>query len=85
MKIIVGSIEACKPIEKLVHELTKNGFVVKRSNVSDYHFNEMYFLLEFHGVKFDHKKIKIEYIMWREPNIFFCKCHWSIVELELFE
>lgn len=81
MKFKVEYIDACDPINSLLTILQEKGFVIEKSNVSDYHFNELYFLMKGKHTDNDITNVNIENISMYSPDKFYCECHWSIVEL----
>lgn len=84
IKFSAENIEACQPVNELLNMLISLGFECKESKVSDYHFNELYFLLKPKGddIEVNTENIKIENIEILSDKKFCCKCHWSIVEFE---
>ena len=84
MKFKVENIEACEPINSLLTMLHEKGFNINESKVSDYHFNELHFLMHKDNPGNDTADIKIENIICKEPHKFYCSCHWSAVIIDNF-
>ena len=82
MKITVGDIAACEPINKFLTALTEKGFVSEESKVGDFHFNELYFLLSSKKNVNGMEDLVIENIERLSSYTYYCKCHWSVVELK---
>jgi len=74
------NIKVCVPIESLVKALLDNGFIIKESKVSDYHFHEVSINMEGAYVKMI-EEINIEKIKKIDSKTFACECHWSTVTL----
>lgn len=84
-KFVAENIEACEPVNELLNKLTALGFGISKSKDSDYHFKEVYFSLK--PIDKNNYPAQIDINI---PNIeklsdkkFCCKCHWSIVEIEV--
>lgn len=75
MEFKIDNIYACEPIATLVTMLLEKGFIIEESKVSDYHFNEFYFLLRIDGNGINIDGIDINNIEKYSPCKFYCKCH----------
>ena len=76
----IEKVKVCNPIEILVDTLVKKGFEIVQSEVSDYHFHQLYFKLQ--GKYTDElEQIHMDKIKKIDDTTFSCSCHWSIVEL----
>lgn len=83
MKFKVENIEACEPVNELLTFLQTLQFRILQSRISDYHFNELYFLMDAQkrDINDENLDVRIDKIGRHSDRIFFCECHWSIVEL----
>lgn len=77
----IDNVTVCEPITNLVNTLLNSGYQIKESKVSDYHFNEVYILMETSSGNTDPGEIQIDNIEKSGDNRFNCKCHWSTVLL----
>ncbi|CAZ97521.1 hypothetical protein Q4603_21865 [Zobellia galactanivorans] len=75
----IEKVTVCKPIETLVKELKKNGFEIIEQKVSDYHFHQV--SIKMSGNINLVKNISIDNIEKHDEHTYFCKCHWSTVEI----
>ncbi len=84
MKFIVEQIEACVPVTELLGELLSKGFIIEKSKIGDYHFRELHFLLKTSINNIYTGDININKIARHGPSTFYCQCHWSIIELNMY-
>ncbi|MDR2056822.1 MAG: AraC family transcriptional regulator [Dysgonamonadaceae bacterium] len=76
----IDNITVCEPIEKLINLLLNHGFVITETNISDYHFHELY--VKMNGESCDNIiDIKVDGISRKDEHTFLCTCHWSTVKI----
>lgn len=83
MTFTVDNIKACEPVNTLLTVLQEKGFEIVQSKVGDYHFNELYFFLKSERKNIRLDDIDIFNIGRHSQKMFYCKCHWSMVEISL--
>lgn len=83
MTFIVDNIKACEPINTLLRVLQDKRFEIIESKVGDYHFNELYFSLKANRQNIQLDDIDIFNIGRYSAHTFYCKCHWSLVEISV--
>lgn len=69
----------CNPIIELTTLLQSCGFTIEKQELKDWHFNEFEIVMK--GKILQLPMIDIDGIQQHSDNIYYCKCHWSVVKL----
>ena len=69
----------CNPIIELTILLQSCGFTIEKQELKDWHFNEFEIVMK--GEILQLPMIDIDGIQQHSDNIYYCKCHWSVVKL----
>lgn len=81
MKKSIKGIEICDTIKSALSIFEKAGCIIQKSEISDYHFNELRFVL-----KKSISKEKITELLKGFNNLegndisYSCKCHWHTIQ-----
>lgn len=77
-KIVVDNCPACEPVNRLINDLKRIGFVLIEQRLEDYHFHQLYF--KFSGDLGSFSNIDTKGFS-KVENKFICDCHWSTIEI----
>ena len=78
-KITIQNCPACEPVNRLMEELTSEGFTILESRLEDYHFHQLYFKV---NAKISNIKHLGRIGFTRKDNFLVCDCHWTSVEFK---
>ena len=78
-KFKVDQCFACDPLNRVLNELLESGFHIVEEKLQDYHFHQLYYLME--GDLSTINKIDTTGFQVVEGKLI-CDCHWSTIELK---